>query len=137
MLPEGTRLSAVQLTLMRRLTRRTRISFRPIELRRRRAAAKSYPQPTAIQFLGMQFVCRPDGSPLCLADKLGEARLTTALDLQRMGARPVIAGANFDGRQPEAVLAMRHEYWRMPFIGYPVVADVKRGSAGTMLRWAG
>ena len=122
MLPEGTRLSAVQLTLMRRLTRRTRISFRPIELRRRRAAAKSYPQPTAIQFWEYSSSVAPDGSPLCLADKLGEARLTTALDSQRMGARPVIAGANFDGRQPEAV--------RTAVYRYPVVADVKRGSAG-------
>ena len=47
-----------------------------------------------------------------------------------MGARPVIAGANFDGRQPEPFSQLRHEYWRMPFIGYPVAADVKRGSAG-------
>jgi hypothetical protein len=58
----------------------------------------------------MQFVCRPDGSPLSLADKLGEARLTTALDSQRMGARPVIAGANFDGRQPKPFSQSRHEY---------------------------
>ena len=46
-----------------------------------------------------------------------------------MGARPIIAGENFDSRQPEAVLAMRHEDWRMPFIGLFGVADVKREAA--------
>jgi hypothetical protein len=47
-----------------------------------------------------------------------------------MGARPVIAGANFDGRQPEAVLAIEARILAYALYRISGAADVKRGSAG-------
>ena len=116
MLPEGTRLSAVQLTLMRRLT--TRITFRPIddggELRRNRISAHRYLAGT------------PAYQGFSESDAIGAAIAEEVIESARTALRQTRKARGTDMISEPAIAEMRKEIEHFCDLGARVVNQSRR-----------